>query len=364
MRSRASIALRHIRVHGLAGPFSLLSPMGALKANTAAGSTSSRAPEPRLGGAVNPCYEHSGSGDPAHLALIYADEAEYAEGIIEFLAPGLESGDPVALALPGSRAALVRERLGDAANAVQLLDIRSIARNPARMIPFVLTMLEGHAGRCLHYVSEPAWPGRSREEIEEVLRHEALINLAWPGAALRVLCPYDAGRHDEAVLRDVERTHPWLMRDGGVARNTGFGGSAFPPGTDNPLPPAPADATVLTFALEDLATVRAVVAQCGDLAGRSGAQRDDLVIAVNEVATNAIKYGPHDGLLRIWSTAHAVVCQLEDRGHIVDPLAGRHRPVPGSEGGLGLWMVNQLCDLVQTRTTPSGTTIRLHARLD
>jgi hypothetical protein len=30
------------------------------------------------------------------------------------------------------------------------------------------------------------------------------------------------------------------------------------------------------------------------------------------------------------------------------------------DGGLGLWMVNQLCELVEVRTDPRGTTVRLH----
>jgi anti-sigma regulatory factor (Ser/Thr protein kinase) len=29
-------------------------------------------------------------------------------------------------------------------------------------------------------------------------------------------------------------------------------------------------------------------------------------------------------------------------------------------GGRGLWIVNQLCDLVQIRSAPSGTVVRVH----
>ena len=39
---------------------------------------------------------------------------------------------------------------------------------------------------------------------------------------------------------------------------------------------------------------------------------------------------------------------------------------PGSSltlGGKGLWLVNQLCDLVQARTSHAGTVARLHMRL-
>lgn len=292
---------------------------------------------------------------------MYSDDAEYLDGVMRFLTPGLEAQEPIALAVPDHRAQAIRACIDPA--QVEFLDVYDIARNPARIIPAVLTLLDGHAGRRLHYVGDFVWPGRSEEEIEETLRHEALINLAWPESAVRVLCIYDLASVDPGVTHAARSTHPWLMEGGEIVRSDVYGGSAFPAGTDNPLPDPPVDATTVAFGSGDLAQLRAFVSDWAARAGLAREPRGDLVIAVNEVATNAIKYAPDQGRLRIWSAGDAVVCQLEDRGHIGDPLAGRHRPVAGSDGGLGLWMVNQLCDLVQTRTTPAGTTIRLHARL-
>ena len=56
--------------------------------------------------------------------------------------------------------------------------------------------------------------GRSPAEIREATRHEALINLAWPDAGTRVLCPYDAASLDDHVLADARRTHPGMVQDG------------------------------------------------------------------------------------------------------------------------------------------------------
>jgi anti-sigma regulatory factor (Ser/Thr protein kinase) len=33
------------------------------------------------------------------------------------------------------------------------------------------------------------------------------------------------------------------------------------------------------------------------------------------------------------------------------------------EGGRGLWLINQLCDLVQLRSSPEGTSVRMSMRL-
>ena len=51
-------------------------------------------------------------------------------------------------------------------------------------------------------------------ETVEATRHEALINLAFAGADVHILCPYDASRLDPAVIGDAERTHPQLIREG------------------------------------------------------------------------------------------------------------------------------------------------------
>ena len=45
---------------------------------------------------------------------------------------------------------------------------------------------------------------------------------------------------------------------------------------------------------------------------------------------------------------------------IVDPLVGRSLPPADEIGGRGLWLVNQLCDLVQMRWDAGGTVVRVH----
>ena len=48
---------------------------------------------------------------------------------------------------------------------------------------------------------------------------------------------------------------------------------------------------------------------------------------------------------------------------MADPLAGRLAPGTEELDGRGLWMVNQLCDLVQLRSSAAGTTVRVHTWL-
>ena len=55
--------------------------------------------------------------------------------------------------------------------------------------------------------------------------------------------------------------------------------------------------------------------------------------------------------------------EVSDEGVVDNPLAGRHQPEQEAPQGRGLWMVNQLCDLVQLRSGPQGTQVRIHTWL-
>ena len=50
-------------------------------------------------------------------------------------------------------------------------------------------------------------------------------------------------------------------------------------------------------------------------------------------------------------------------GQITDPLAWHRARSERVLGGKGLWLVNQLCDLVQAKTSRAGNVARLHMRL-
>lgn len=297
----------------------------------------------------------------AHLALFYRDSEEYLAGISSFVAPALTAGEPVAIAVPGpEKVDLVREAINAEAADVELLDMAELGGNPGRIIAAVQGMIERRGGR-LHYVGEPIWPGRSPEEIREATRHEALINLAWSAEEVRVLCPYDASALDDAILRDAECTHPGLVRDGRLAASPSYRGPVPPAACEAPLPNPPADSVSLPFDAAELAYIRTLVAERAVAAGLGRERAAELVLAVNELTTNSVKHAGAGGVLHVWSEPGRVICQVQDGGRIADPLAGRRRGVPGT-GGLGLWMVNQLCDLVEVRTDAAGSTVRVHVR--
>ncbi|MGH2858801.1 MAG: anti-sigma factor RsbA family regulatory protein [Solirubrobacteraceae bacterium] len=297
-----------------------------------------------------------------HRALLFHDADDYLQGVLRFIAPGLEAGEPVAAAVPGPHLQLLRERLDGAGSDVALFDMEQLGRNPARIIPAVQEMVDAHHGERLHYVSEPIWPGRSAAEVREATRHEALVNLAWADASLRVLCPYDVCGLDATVIDDARRTHLSVIDGDRELRGTARTDYVPPACCEARLPEPPAPAPAVSFDSGELARLRRLVAEQAAAAGLAEGRADELVLAVNEIATNSIRHAGGCGELRIWHAGSRVTCEIRDRGHIADPLAGRRMPAIRAPGGRGLWIANQLCDLVELRTSSrSGTTIRLHA---
>jgi len=133
---------------------------------------------------------------------------------------------------------------------------------------------------------------------------------------------------------------------------------------DGELPATAVGAKTLAFERDELAAVRELVAGEAARASLPGERSIALTVAVNELAANCVLHGGGAGTVQVWLEPDAVVAEVSDGGWIKDPLAGRLRPGPSQEHGRGLWMVNQLCDLVQIRSGVSGTRVRVRVGLE
>lgn len=293
-----------------------------------------------------------------HEALIYADHDEFLAGTVPFLREGLEAGDRTLVALGPVKTALLEGELGVDGAEIFFADMEEIGRNPGRLIPYWREVFEDHPGATVRGLGEPLWSGRREPEVEECQRHESLLNLAFERAPAWLLCPYDGGALADEILEQVTHSHQRVVRDGLVEPGTGFlTPDHYLTGT---LPRHPDTAEEFEFDLDGLAEVRRRVEAIGVFAGLMPLHASDLVVAASELAANSIAHGGGSGTLRIWMETERVIVEVEDRGEIVDPLVGRIKPVITQEGGRGLWLANQLCDLVQIRTGANGTVVRLH----
>jgi anti-sigma regulatory factor (Ser/Thr protein kinase) len=304
------------------------------------------------------------AGGFRHVGFFYRTEADYATTVAGFLRDGLAAGEPAFAAVPAAKISLVRDTLGAEARGIEFADMTGVGRNPARIIPRVLAFVGRHPGRHVRYVGEPVWAARSAAELREATRHEALINYAFATADAEILCPYDTTELDPAVIADARRTHPVLLSGGRHGPSPGYTAPfQIPSSCSLPLPAPPDDAMSHTYRT-DLSRVRALVLQHAKTAGLTDARANDLVLAVSEVAANTLRHTESHGTLTIWHDQDEIICEIHDNGTITDPLAGRRVPAPDAAGGHGLWLVHQVCDLVELRSDGTGTRVRMHMAIN
>jgi anti-sigma regulatory factor (Ser/Thr protein kinase) len=300
-----------------------------------------------------------------HEALFYAGTDGFVSRVSTFIRDSVAHREPILVVVSDEKIELLREELGGDPEGVRFADMLQVGRNPARIIPAWRDFASEHAtsGRRFRGIGEPIWATRSASELVECARHEALLNLAFAGGqAWWLACPYDTDSLPSSVLAEAERNHPWVTRDGertGSATYRGLDDVARP--FDDPLPEPSGQVRTYRFGSDGqtLAELRQRVAEAAASVGLDGARTGDVVLIVNEIATNSVRHGGGSGTLRIWEEGRSVICEIRDRGQILDPMVGRTKPPADRGSGLGLWLANQLCELVQIRSFPTGSVVRL-----
>lgn len=298
-----------------------------------------------------------------HEALLYRGDDEYVAGTAPFVRAGVAAGESVLVAVCPDKRRLIEAGLNGEGGAIRFVDMDDIGRNPARIIPVWRQFVEETRARGdgVRGIGEPIWPGRSAHEIDECQRLEALLNLAFDGGTpWPLLCLYDAASLPDEVLMAAEATHPHVEDSRRARSSSSYRGRERALAALEGSLPEPGGPTVeIGFGYGRLREIRGLVADRGQKLGLGPERADDLMAAVHELVTNSIRHGGGVGTVRLWREDGAVACEVADAGLLDDPLAGRRRPLPQEPGGRGLWIVNQLCDLVQLRSSPAGTVARV-----
>ncbi len=301
-----------------------------------------------------------------HEALFYTTMDEYLSGTVPFIRDGLKADEAVLVVVPIERHASLRSALGADADAVRFQDMTDVGRNPNCLIPWVLRpFISEHHPQPVRIVGEPVHSGRTVDELDPCIQHEAAINLAFPTSQAVILCPYDAAGRPELVAA-AEQTHPVTIRAGHRGQNCAYRDpSQVYEEHNRPLAEPDAVDAVFVFDQPRFAELRQLIARHAVTAGLPARRVSDAQTAVTEIATNALTHGgPGIATFRAWSAPGRVVYEIRGAGRIADPMAGRVVPPPDALAGRGLVVANRLCDLVQTHSVVTGTVTRLHLTFD
>lgn len=310
-------------------------------------------------------HDFGGQAPFFHPALFYATESEYADGVGAFVRDALDDEQPVLVAVPDRRLQLLKRSLGGDHEHITWVDMTQAGRNPGRILSMLQEFADRHENthERVSIVGEPIWVGRTPAETLEATRHEALINLAFKGRPASILCPYDNGLPKD-VLNQAYRTHPVVGDRFAYLVSSRYADPHDVCRDCDASLPEPRNAVVVPFGVEDLAQARDRAGQWADTVGLTQERRTDWLLAVAEAISNSVRHGGGHGRLRMWRDDDGVIAEIEDRGRLVDPLTGRRRPDPfAPTGGRGVWIMHQVCDLVEVRARLEGLVLRLHVAL-
>ncbi|HZA74622.1 MAG TPA: sensor histidine kinase [Propionibacteriaceae bacterium] len=298
-----------------------------------------------------------------HEAFLWHDRSDFTDSLVPFVTDGLDAGEPVMVAVIEEHGEWLREDLGAKSDHVTFVDMAELGRNPAKIIPAWQKFLDTDAGgnSPARGVGEPIWAGRGPDELIECQVHEALLNVAVdPTIPFWLVCPYDVTGLEPAVIDEAYRSHPVVIEADAYRGSTSYAGRAhLEMMLGRELPTLLGEPTTIPFASRNLGRLRAFLKLEGHVAGLGLQQAADLATVTSELAADSLERGATGGTIRVWRQPRSVVCEVVDDTHLDDPLAGRRAPLVDDADAL--WAANQLCDLVQLRTTPTGTTVRVHA---
>jgi anti-sigma regulatory factor (Ser/Thr protein kinase) len=308
-------------------------------------------------------------GGPAgfdHRAFVYTDDQEFVHRATPFVRAGVIAGEAVLVAVPQARIALLREDLGRYSDQVTFVDMTEVGRNPARIIPLWQSLLDENPNRPVRGLSEAVYAGRSSAEIEEVKLHEALVNVAFEHSGpFRMHCPYGAS----ILSPDLSLTenHPVVLPAEPGRHLPADPGPGWAEVAEKifrtPLSGVPERAERRTFGPAELSGLRAWGDAWARSCGLSEDRNDDLALALHEICTNTIRFGGGHGTISRWQDRNSLICEVTDTGYISDLLVGRLLAAVTHESGRGVWLANQVCDLVQIRSSGGHTQVRLQMDL-
>ncbi|MER7116262.1 sensor histidine kinase [Saccharomonospora azurea] len=301
-----------------------------------------------------------------HQAAVHRSDDEFLSTVLPFVQQGIEAGQPLLACLPPRKAALLRDASPDA-GGITFLDQADVYANPATAVKQCreqLGHLRAQGAAQVHFVGELVDPGRTTP-WGPWARYEAAVNHLYEGLPLWSLCTYDARTTPRPVLDDVVRTHPWLALPGGRHAPSAAFAEPLTFLETHAFDPAEGDlpSHTPTLALQGPypEQARAAANRVSELAGLDRMRTGEFVLAVSESVTNALHHGKAPMWLHLWSEPGRAVATVTDAGGgPTDPFAGL-TPAPRhpADGGMGLWIVHQVCDYVAMHRHDDGYSIVL-----
>lgn len=300
-----------------------------------------------------------------HVAGFHSSDHDLLEQLLPLVTAGLEHGRPVAVALRPVTMEAVYDAFGSLPGLLQLAPPegndggsgQTLAARRARQLR-ELTLTSGPVTVVTeHWNRFDGHDGSFWTELD------AAMNIALSDLPVHLTCFFPEMPLHLEVVDGARRNHPQLLHRDGPRHNPDHRAPREVL-TDRPAP-APvllgAPDTRMVFGAWQLNEVRAAVERSLLAHGYGRDRAEDVVLAVNEVATNAVEHGMGEALISVWEAADGFVFEIQDAGSLRDPMPGLRAPHPSEARGRGVWIARQLCDSLHVWPDRTGTHVRMRA---
>lgn len=301
-----------------------------------------------------------------HAAAFHSGEADLLAQLVPLVTGALERDEQVAVAARPATVEAVHDLVGSSGEVILLAQPQGpdggSGQTVAARRALQLREITAAGGRPVTVLSEHTtrFDGVDGGYWTEL---DAAVNIALAELPVALTCFFPELPLHMEIVDGARRNHPLLLVDGLLRHNPDHRG----PREVLQERPAPAPVLMgppdlrLDFSAWQLHEVRWAVERALLEAGYGTARAEDVVLAVNEVATNAVEHGATEAELCVWTGGDGVVCEVHDRGRLRDPLPGLQAPHPSDPRGRGVWIARQLCDSLHVWADATGTHVRMRA---
>jgi anti-sigma regulatory factor (Ser/Thr protein kinase) len=299
-----------------------------------------------------------------HEAVLYDGVDDFVAVALPFARDAVSSGEPLIVVEPPAQLSALREAMGDAAAGAEFYDASEWYRSPGKAFKAYLGWVTAGLERAprVRTIGEPIWPSDWAAAVAEYAHYESVYNVIADDASVWSICPYDVSALPPEIVEHARATHPYVRTSAGVEPNPNF---VDPHVYCSHLASRATQPSVRVrrFPITaDLGALREAVAAEAAAAGVTPARSAEFLLAVHEIAMNALAHGGGDAGARTWLEDRTFVCEITDNGPgLSETVAGYEPPDPDRARGRGLWLARQICDLVEVRSQGGVTSVRLHA---
>jgi hypothetical protein len=160
-----------------------------------------------------------------HRALVYSADDEFLDVAAPFLSEGRDRSEALLVVLKARNIALLRERLGSDADAVEFVEAESWYTEPGPALAAYRAMVAAkvEAGApWVRVVGELLLSGKADSEIARWTRYESLFNLLFASSPVTVFCLYDTRSLPAEIVKMALSTHPHTIGHAGVEPSSDY----------------------------------------------------------------------------------------------------------------------------------------------